>query len=549
MASSSPISTEFETVTLTSLVPTVTGTTTFVVVDPNIVFSSVLTQTIRGETVTSTYLVTGATVTTTSLLTGTETSLIVTSTPVSTEFSTVSSSTTSSSTTTSSTTTTTSSSTTASSTTSSTSSSTTTPPPSSSSTLSSSSSAAPSSATSAGAGSGNSSGGSGTNLGAIIGGAVGGGVGLIVICLLLWWCVKRRRDQREADEVDYFAEHGEGAWDPAAVAGGAAAGAGAGGAAALAARQSNRMSRRRSGRGAGGAGGEDYYEEKDGNGFAVLPQKKRLLPADEQDAYYANVPLRQDSPAEGYSTGAAAAAGAAGMAGAGAASRSSHGHAYGDHQQQPYGQQLPPGAGIGPGYAPSSPPRHHQQQQSTAGNFAGVGANGRGGNGGGAYPPGMASFDPRARDGGWAAAGDSPQHQQQYPPYPAGGGNGYGYPQQSFSPPPRVDSANSLPPSIAYNPPHSSFRGPTDLAQDAQLAPPSSSRFAAYSAPDSQQPHHPGGGNGTASPTPSYRSIPALGAIPRADSTGPSEAGRQLRVVNEGEKADPYGGLDDGLRR
>ncbi|GAA6041573.1 hypothetical protein JCM8097_004272 [Rhodosporidiobolus ruineniae] len=248
--------------------------------------------------------------------------------------------------------------------------------------------------------------------------------------------------------------------------------------------------------------------------------KKRLAPANKQDAYYAHfAPAEQQEPSSG-------------------------GHGYGQPPQQHYQQQqltgapnLPPGAGLGSGPPPSS-------------NFAGVGASGRRGapmSVAGAYPGilGGAAFDPRARDGGWAAAGGAEQQQQyapqpqqqqqqQYPPYPYGGA-------YSPSPPPRTDSRSppsNLPPSIAYNPPHSSFRGPTDLAQDAQLAPPSSNRFG--NAPQGSQ-----------SPTPSYRSIPALGAIPRQDSDSGvgSQVGQQgrLRVVNE--EADPYGGLDEGLRR
>lgn len=246
-------------------------------------------------------------------------------------------------------------------------------------------------------------------------------------------------------------------------------------------------------------------------------------------------------------------AGAAGV-GAGAAALATRGHPQ-QHfqqsgppqhyqQQQHYGQ-LPPGAGAG--------------GAADGGNLAGIGA-GRGAPAAGAFAhPGLvaaSSFDPRARDGGWAVAGQTPPHneqqqqQSQYPPYPPS--NQQHYPQHlpSSSPSPAAGGAAALPSSIAYNPPQSSFRQSTDLA------PPPSSRFNAYNAP----PLHGGPSassplsDGISSPVPSYRSIPALGAIGRTESetgtesgVGMGEGGRQLRVVNEG--GDPYDGLDGGLRR
>ncbi|GAA6018690.1 hypothetical protein JCM10207_009014 [Rhodosporidiobolus poonsookiae] len=541
--SSSPTATIFETLTVTSLIPTVTGSTTFVVVDPNAISVSTLTETLRGQTVTRVFTATGATVTTVEPLTGTATSLVVTSSPIETLYTTISSS--SSSTTTTTTTTSSTSSTTT--TTSSSTSSSTTPTSTRMSTVvvteSASSSAPSSSATLAGSGSGSGSGG-GTNIGAIVGGAVGGGVGLILLLLALWYFAKKRREKREREDVDYFAQHGEDAWDPAAVGGAATGGVAAGAA-------GRRISRRHPSGGRGDAyDGEKYFE----TGFAVLPQNGRLKPAQEQDAYYANFSPPQQPEFEqnemsnapssysGY-TGAGTAAGA----GAGAAllgrgpsdgSRSAHSHhnSAGGHQQH---------YGAGPSLPPGASPYPHPQPSPLGDNFAGVGANGRA-NGAGmsmpsAYPAVLAStsFDPRGRDGGYAVASSNRPPSQGYPP-------------QSSTP-------ASLPASIAYNPPHSSFMGPTDLQ------PPSSNRFGAYSSSGSGAGHpapqqsHPGA---SASPVPSYRSIPQLGAIPRADSEtgtdyGSSAAGagqrtggqgRSLRVVNEGEgERDPYGGLDEGL--
>ncbi|GAA5941181.1 hypothetical protein JCM10213_007447 [Rhodosporidiobolus nylandii] len=360
---------------------------------------------------------------------------------------------------------------------------------------------------------------------------------------MFWYCARRKSSAARAErEADFFATpaphgHGEDAWGPAAVAG---AGAGA-----AAARRSKRMSKRRPEGGFAGGGGGAYDEKDDeggaGAGFAVLPQKKRLAPADEQDAYYANLPptplQRDPSPdAGGAGVGAGMAGIGAGLAGVGA------------------------GAGHGGG-----------------------GGRGGGGGGAGAYPPlGGANFDPRAREtqGGWAAAGSPSnsnaqqpfQGSQAYPPYPSSGGGGgggggapYGYPTSQPPQPHDASATSLLPHSIAYNPPRSSFLGPTDLA------PPPSSRFAAFQSPSASDPHHPQPPppQGIGSPTPSYRSIPQLGAISRAESeTGGSSAsfggsqagfggggqgggGRQLRVVNEGDSwgEDPYGGLDEGLTR
>ncbi|GAA5992108.1 hypothetical protein JCM11641_003525 [Rhodosporidiobolus odoratus] len=583
MASSSALSTSFEDATVTSLVPTVTGTTTFVVVDPNAVSYTLLTETLRGQTVTRSFAVTGATVTTTSELQGTSTSLIETSTPVETIFTTVSassssvsstaSSSTPSSTSTTSTTSSSISSSSASSATATSSSAVTTTVPPSSRSLSSSAQSSSASSTSAGASSDSSSG-SPSNLGAIIGGAVGGAAGLALIALLIWYFAKKSSRRKHENEVDFFAQHGDNAWNPAAVAGGAALGAGGAG---LAARRSNRLTRNPSRPVyAGGPGGSD--EEK--AGFAVLPQKKKLAPADEQDAYYANLPSMQRQPSDppaaprpvsqlqpsrqgGVNSGAPSLPpvlpsggedNGAGMAGVGAAGRNGLG-----------------GAGGG---------------------FAGVGANGRG-QGAGAgmgYPSllGAASFDPRARDGGYAVANDAyrqssqynqqPQPQQRYPPYPPA----QGYPQQqqqqspptrssSFNPTPNSSTQHLLPASIAYNPPTSSFRGPTDHTHEQHdpLAPPSSSRFAAFNSPSHHQPQPSQQQQplpqGVSSPVPSYRSIPQLGAVGRVESDsdagtlygghggrGPGGAGGSgaLRVANFGageEEEDPYGGLDEGL--
>ncbi|GAA5953999.1 hypothetical protein JCM21900_005376 [Sporobolomyces salmonicolor] len=590
---SSATSTVFETTTLTSLVATVTGSTTYVVVDPNALSLSTTFLTVRGEIIPTRITVTGATVTTTQALTGTSTSLLVTSTPISTLFAscTASSTTTSSSTTS---TTSTSSSTTSSST-------TTTPsstPSSTASTLTStsgrstiteittvpapsSSASSSSSATSSAVGAPSS--GSPTNLGAIIGGAVGGGVGglILLLGLFLWFCCYRKSgsNHRQRDAFDF---KGDRAWDPAqgvasaAVAGGAAGRRQSNGPNGMDGGKGRTMSRRYVGEGAAAAfaGGVSAYDrekpdEPFGGGGGAGGKKKRFKPADEQDAYYANappVPSREDS----------ATSESAGLAGVGI------GHTMGRGGSNHSG---------GSGGAERS---NSQGRASAPGPYASMLA--------------ATTFDPRARDGGWAVANDlhgvqsqaqqqplQPQssngnlvrQQQLQPSYPPGAAAGYASDdlpyeaeQRRLNRPPSFASRKPVPPvsqappppaplplpgSIDYHPPSPQDYPPAD---PRSLAPPSSGRFDPYGGPSARS--TPRSLPGFSSPVPSHRSIPALGAIAQTDNSPDRPEGR-LRVMNHGpasdfyqsegdveelrrfggraDTMDPYGGLEDGLDR
>ncbi|GAA5847561.1 hypothetical protein JCM3766R1_000234 [Sporobolomyces carnicolor] len=555
-----PISTVYETTTLTSLVPTISGSTTYVLVDPQAETVSTTFRTRDGvlEPVRTTIL--GATITTTEALTVTETSLVVTSVPVSTIISscpvppTPSSSTTTSSTTTSSTTT--SSTTTSSTTTSSTSTTTSTTPTSTStsssslvtsssqtSSLASSSSIAASSSTgllpsNASNASGSSSS-SPSNLAAIIGGSVGGGVGAIILLGLLFWCCcgRNRRKNDDADEwrdpqpflVSTGNAHGGsgefeekeatngGRWDPAS-----------GHSAATAAHGNSRLSRKYVGAGAGAAlaGGVSAYEAA-GASDSHRRKSGKFRPADEQDAYYRNTWV---GPSQGETA-------------------------------EPSRRPEPPVsagfAGVGAGRAPGAAASRNVPPPQRQGTFANMMDN-------------ATNFDPRARDGGWAVANEAFAG-------PSAGPSG----QAQFQPRHAMPPPAPLPlPGIDYRPnvdQHASAAQSTD----AFLVPPSQSRFNRYNSPSHVQagaggepsargnPHYPQT-NGYDSPAPSHVSIPALG--PYHASSGASErGGNQLRVTNFGSSTqagsdwgsphdddararqevlddnDPYGGLDAGL--
>ncbi|GAA5923666.1 uncharacterized protein JCM15063_003721 [Sporobolomyces koalae] len=531
-----PISTIFETTTLTSLVPTASGSTTYVLVDPQAETIATTFSTIGGQLVPIRATVTGATVTTTEALTVTQTSLIVTSVPVSTVFNSCpgppnpTSSATSSTVSSTSSSVPTSSSTTTSSTTSSTPtttstrltpSSTTTSTPTSSAVSSSSSSASSASSTallpSSNSDSSNSSSTSPNNLAAIIGGSVGGGVGAIILLGLLFWCCCARNRRKD---------HGDDTWrsPPPFLTGevghghhtssaedleekpGAAYHSGERGSSG----SPGRLSRKFVGAGAGAAlaGGVSAYEHG-----SQRRKSGKSRPADEQDAYYRNTwvepeaPRRQETPVS------------AGFAGVGA------------------------GRATGGGPVASSriaPPQ--PQRQST---FANMMEN-------------ATTFDPRARDGGWAVANEPFNGQQ---------GSAVAGPSQ-------LQPRSQMPPPMPLPLPGMDYRQNSQPGPENFLVPPSQSRFNRYDSP-SHQPPQPGRNqtSGYDSPAPSHMSMPALGPYV---ATGDSErGGNQLRVTNMGtsttagsdwgstqqryegdwndpreelnDDQDPYGGLDAGL--
>jgi len=289
-----------------------------------------------------------------------------------------------------------------------------------------------------------------------------------------------------------------------------------------------RLSRKFVGAGAGAAlaGGVSAYERNNGGGGGNEANRRKsgkFRPADEQDAYYRNTwvappassevtapPRRQEPPVS------------AGFAGVGAG-----------------------GAGI---MAASriAPP----QRQSTVANMV----------------DNATTFDPRARDGGWAVANE-PSNSQLAPPILS---------QSQFQP------RNQIPPPAPLALPGSDYRS-NNLNSSTQshepfLAPPAQSRFNRYASPTQQPPHNNSPRNqtnGYDSPAPSHLSIPALG--PYLANSGESERG-QLRVTNMGSSTaagsewgsdvygqpgqknwssprqeeiqddnDPYGGLDAGL--
>ncbi|GAA6018614.1 hypothetical protein JCM11491_006166 [Sporobolomyces phaffii] len=532
-----PISTIFATTTLTSLVPTTTGSTTYVLVDPEQEVVSTTFRTRNGllEPVRTTVL--GATITTTEALTATQTSIFVTSVPVSTilnscpavptSSSTSSSSATSSSSTLSSTATTTSTTTTTSSSTSTFTTSTTptrstTLPATSSSTFASSALASSSSASSTGlvpssaSNASNNSSSSPANLSAIIGGSVGGGVGAIILLGLLFWCccARNRRNGKDQDEwrdpppfLVGGAGNGHGSgdfeekepvqsrWDP--VGGMASANPNA---------NSGRLSRKYVGAGAGAAlaGGVSAYDATGGD--ASRRKSGKFRPADEQDAYYRNTWVEPQAASERSEPPVHAGFAGVGAGGGGGAIASS--------------SRVPP-----------------PQRQGT---FANMMDN-------------ATTFDPRARDGGWAVANEAAQA---------------GPSQAQFQP------RNQMPPPAPLPLPGNDYRQQASQSSEAFLVPPSQSRFNRYNAPSEVPRNHPAT-NGYDSPAPSHVSIPALG--PYYASADSERGGNQLRVTNLGSSTaagsewggdshyqqggdwnandreelahdnDPYGGLDAGL--
>ncbi|GAA5991352.1 hypothetical protein JCM10908_003270 [Rhodotorula pacifica] len=514
--------TAYDDVTVTSLIPTITGTQTQVVNVPTTILSTYI-GTIRGQVTQEVFTITGAVPGTTLIpASGYLTSLVVTSTPVSYIYSTVcpTSTTTSSSvlpttTTTSTTTTTTpppsSSSTTTSRTTtttpppttSSSSSSTTTttssvPPtstsfstvtvPASRSSSSSSSTANPTALSNASNGKNNSS--SSSNTGAIAGGVVGGVAALAILAGLGFWFFRRRSNKHERD-FDPFSN--DDPWNPAA--------ADAGGA-----RFSKADELAYGGGGGGGSGGGGGYE---GAGYA------------------------------GAGAGLAGAGAALGYGAAHSRSRSDASHEKGD----PY-------------YAPvataGSPPRRTSRRKAPPSAeqdmyYGGAGAMSSEGHGG---EYGYASaYD----EGGYGADAYAQQQHQYYAqqpqtPYGQPGGimqyPGQQPPAQATTYPPQLYSASSPTNSgggIPYHHSTGSDGGAGAHSYDAHPNPNQQEQLRGPSPPTALVPGTVG------SPAPSHRSIPQLGAMqfeqhepmPMPGSQGHEQP---LRVVNDD---DPYGGMDD----
>lgn len=288
-----------------------------------------------------------------------------------------------------------------------------------------------------------------------------------------------------------------------------------------------RLSRKFVGAGAGAAlaGGVSAYERNGGGGNEANQRKSgKFRPADEQDAYYRNTwvapPVSESTPPPARRQEPAVDAGFAGV-----------------------------GAGSGVMAASRIAP---PQRQSTVANMV----------------DNATTFDPRARDGGWAVANE-PSTSQLAPPVPS-----------HFQPRGQVPPPAPLPlPGFDYRP---NNQNSSTQSHEPFLAPPSQSRFNRYNSP-SQQPQlvSPVNNaprnqtNGYDSPAPSHLSIPALG--PYLANSGESERG-QLRVTNMGSSTaagsewgsdvygqpgqknwastreeeiqddnDPYGGLDAGL--
>ncbi|BGP36230.1 hypothetical protein JCM10449v2_000128 [Rhodotorula kratochvilovae] len=574
VCASVPVSTVYETATITSRVPAVTGTSLVREVSA-VVSTTLYTGVVRGQTITRALEATEL-VTFTSLLpvTGISTSLIVTSTPLSIVYSTSCAepsstipSTTSSTTT--STTTTTTSSTTSSTTTSTTSSTTTTPPLPSSTRISTvivpassaSSSSARSSATSLSGASGSGSG-SSSNAGAIAGGVVGGVVGLAALIALLWFLNKKKNAHKADPDFDPFTNNTD-PWDPSpGFSSGAAVGAAGAGAGVAAARGSRRLTR--------GHSNLKYAEagEKDAAFPAYAPvategsprRSRKLAPAAEQDAYYAHVPYApqpQDDGASAYAATEAMGldrnasvydrAGAASAApslppigshighdaapyaalGAGAAGA---GYAAAQHEQPQRTASLPPGAALGP-----------HAHARTPSNNAGAGVGGYAG-----AALGAASFDPHGREGGYAAAAHAPPPQQ----VPYGQPGGYmTYPSQGAGPAPYplYSAAQPSYPPMAASPPQQQQQQQGGIPYHTP-SPPAGASASPESLPFPGQGQQQG----------RYQLYDRPAALtPGSGSTGP------LRVVNEGaeddgddERArfggraaemDAYGGLEDGV--
>ncbi|KAK4055107.1 hypothetical protein OIV83_000387 [Microbotryomycetes sp. JL201] len=481
-----PTSTVFSTITSTSLITDVGGFTTSLVFDPEArTISTVLTsRTVAGQVVTFPVrsIVTGATVPTRVPVETTRTSLIVSSTPISTLFSTCESTTTTTTSTTTIPTTTTTTTTSSTTTTTSSTTTTTTPTPSSSSTTttttttssntpsqstitefttvprtSSTSSATSATLASNRPGSGSSS---GSNTGAIAGGVVGGIAGLAILAALIFFCCKKKRNDKEFD-------FGDDTWDPAGAAYGSSSNM----------RQHStgsvlRSSRYSTGSGVGAgaaagaaAGAGAAALTRGGGGSRTSPRRNR--PADEQDNYYSavGIPSRDNTATPMSSTTFNTTAFGAGMAGVGAASR-----------QQPHD----------PLYG------------------------------------GLANEQSGRNEGGWGVANRMRDSQQYGPSSPDRRSAGPGIGGISTRvPPPTVSSGLNTMPSIPYRLPSPDAGAP--------LSPPASLMAGG------------GGANGfpgpIASPAPSHRSIPGMGGMAWAPGlSGHASDDRrsgQLRVMNE----------------
>ncbi|GAA6047499.1 hypothetical protein JCM3770_005777 [Rhodotorula araucariae] len=555
VCASVPVSTVYETATITSRIPAVTGTSLVREVS-TIVSTTLYTGVVRGQTLTRPLEATELVTYTTAVpLTGVSTSLIVTSTPLSIVYSTscAESSSTLSSTTSTTTTrsTTTTASSTTSSTTSTTSSSTTTPPLPSSTRIStvivpysSSSSSSPRSSATSLSGAAGSGSGSSTNVGAIAGGVVGGVVGLAALVALLWFINKKKNAHKADRDFDPFTNNTD-PWDPSpGFASSAAVGAAGAGAGVAAARGSRRLTR--------GHSNFKYAEagEKDSADIAFpayapvategSPRRSRkLAPAAEQDAYYAHVP-HQSAQNDGMSaytgseaTGLDRDASVYDRAGAASAAPSLPQAVHPAQDAAPYAAVGTGAAGAGYGAAASAA----QYDERTASLPPGAGPYG-------VAAMGAGSFDPHGRDGGYAAAAhaaappplDQAPYGQPggYMTYPSQGGAGAPYPLYSAAQP-------SYPPS-GSSPSHGGIPYHTPS--------PSS---GARTSPDGLP--LPGQGQGQGQGEGRYQQYDRPAAL--TPGAGP------LRVVNEGadddvddERArfggraaemDAYGGLEDGL--
>lgn len=315
---------------------------------------------------------------------------------------------------------------------------------------------------------------------AAIAGGVGGGVGgLILLALLLFCCCGGRKKKKDrAEPFDYD----ENPWSPAiAATGGAAAGAAATGSPSKLNRSrtygaANSPRTSRTSEMAAVAGAAGI-----GAGALAAKKSKTKRPADEQFDYYnsAQVPYRSTTPFSESSAGGLAGVGVTGAAagaGAGGLGRAASGYTA---QGGRYG-------------APSQ--RQSYRAELNNDPYGGIEDNGAGG-------------------GGWAVANEMRQNESSNG---QAGFAGVGASRNSYSGHPYN---NQVPPSIPYQPTpqQNNFYTPLD--------PPNSNRF--------------GGNNNPGSPTPSHRSIPALGALGGGSYGQDDSRGMgQLRVMNQVQEED-----------
>ncbi|POY72047.1 hypothetical protein BMF94_4917 [Rhodotorula taiwanensis] len=527
--------TAYATATVTTLIPTITGTRTQVVAGPAETSFSTIIGTIRGIPTTQVFTVEVPGVQTTLIpVSGYLTSLVLQSTPVSYIYSTVcptttpavtptTTSTLSTSTTTSTTTTSTTTSappsTISSRTTTTT---TTTPPPSSSSSSStiSSSTTTPAQSTStsfvivpaSSSSSGNTSAtalsnaangknnSSSSNTGAIAGGVVGGIAVLAVLAGLGFWFFRRRSNKHE-HEFDPFSN--DDPWNPAVE--------GMGGGAA----------------GAGGYGAARYSK------------------ADE--LAYADGGHHLNSSTAGLAGAGAAAA--FGYGGAHGRSRSDHSHEKGDAAYYaPVSSAGSPPRRTSRRKAPPSAEQHEMYYTGGAGGGNGMSSDGHGGE----YGYASAYDDPAM----YGSAHDAdPYGQQYYPPPQQQPQVPYGQPGGLMQYP--GQGAPTYPPqqqqqavgggggggAIAYHHSSSPSDGRHSYGATGNEQEYLSEGAAAMAPPSALVP-----GN-VASPAPSHRSIPHLGAMQfeHDPMPMPGQGHQALRVMNDAE--DPYGGMDDAQQQ